>query len=638
MRSDGVQVVLGWLLGTYMWLVLRTVRWRHENVACVEPVLAGPSGAIALFWHGRIPLGLAPTPQWSRKRTKCLISPSADGEFIARALAMSGFGAIRASSAKPGDAAKARAAIGAVREAVAFVSGGGALVISPDGPRGPNERIAPGALQIARRSGQPVYLMGIAAHPAWQSHKSWDRVMFPAPFGRGAVVWEGPLHVPADADDTRVAALIEDWSARLSAATRRAEAMVNRPLPLTLYRAATALLAPVAPSLLRARAPRGKEDPARIGERLGRPGVARPEGPLVWLHGVSLGEATSLLPLVAALRERRPDLTILVTSGTVTSAALLARRLPAGVIHQYAPVDTPGAVRRFLDHWRPGLGILVESELWPNLILGARARGVRLAMVSARMTARSADGWARWPASAATVLGAFDLILAQDDATEARLRRLGALPGPRLNLKLIGEPPPVDDAELERLRAATEGRRVVLAASTHPGEEPLIANAVRKTAPEAVLILAPRHPERGPEIAEMLGASLRSRGEPMARVYVADTLGELGTFMRLADVVVMGGSFVPGIGGHNPLEPARFGRPILTGRYAFNAADVYAEMFAQACAIEAADGAALTRHLTGLLQNPTIARRMGEAALVYANRQGAALEEAMTLLEPLLPA
>lgn len=229
LRSDGVQAVLGWLLGTYMRMILKTVRWRHENVDCVEPVLAGPSGAIALFWHGRIPLGLAPTPQWGRKRTRCLISPSADGEFIARALAMSGFGAIRASSAKPGDAAKARQAVGAIREAVAWVKGGGALVVSPDGPRGPNEVIAAGSLQIARRSGQPVFLMGIAANPAWQSRKSWDHVMFAAPFGRGAVVWEGPLEVPADADDALIDTLIADWSDRLSAATRRAEMLVGRP-------------------------------------------------------------------------------------------------------------------------------------------------------------------------------------------------------------------------------------------------------------------------------------------------------------------------------------------------------------------------------------------------------------------------
>jgi lysophospholipid acyltransferase (LPLAT)-like uncharacterized protein len=226
LRSDAVQAVLGWVLGTYLKVILRTVRWRHENLECVEPVLAGDSGAVALFWHGRIPLCLATAPQWWRKRTRCLVSPSADGEFIARALDMAGFPAIRVSSAKKGDAAKARAAVAAIREAVAWVKDGGVLVVTPDGPRGPNEVIAAGSLQIARRSGQPVYLMGIAASPAWRLD-TWDKVTFAAPFGRGAVVWEGPLLAPPDADDAAIEALLADWSARLSAATRRAEALVH---------------------------------------------------------------------------------------------------------------------------------------------------------------------------------------------------------------------------------------------------------------------------------------------------------------------------------------------------------------------------------------------------------------------------
>jgi len=227
LRSDAVQAFLGWLLGVYIRLILKTVRWRHENLACVEPVLAGEAGAVALFWHGRIPLCLATAPQWWRKNTKALISPSADGEFIAQALALAGFPAIRISTAKPGDTAKARQAVAAFREAINHVAEGGALVVTPDGPRGPNEVIAAGSLQIARRSGQPVFLMGIAANPAKQ-FDTWDRVMFAPPFARGAVVWDGPLYVPPDADEAQVGALIEDWSARLSAATRRAEALVGR--------------------------------------------------------------------------------------------------------------------------------------------------------------------------------------------------------------------------------------------------------------------------------------------------------------------------------------------------------------------------------------------------------------------------
>jgi 3-deoxy-D-manno-octulosonic-acid transferase len=418
-----------------------------------------------------------------------------------------------------------------------------------------------------------------------------------------------------------------------------------RPLPLALYAAATGLLAPLAPALLRARAREGKEDPARLGERLGRANRPRPEGPLVWLHGVSVGESQSLLPLVTALRARRPDLAVLVTSGTVTSAAVLAGRLPAGVIHQFAPVDSPGAVARFLDHWRPHAGLLVESELWPNLILAAKARGVRLALVSARITEASARGWARSPASARSVLGAFDLILPQDAETASRLRALGAATAAGLNLKLVGEPLPADEAGLAGFRTAVAGRPVVLAASTHAGEETLIARAAQAVG-APLLVVAPRHPDRGAAVAAGLAAAgftvaRRGAGEslkPETTAYVADTLGEMGLFLRLADVVVMGGAFAEGVGGHNPLEAARLGKPILTGPAAFNARAIYDAMFAEVAALEARDEAALARHLTGLLANPMIARRVGEAALSFAERQGAALGEALALLEPLLPA
>ncbi|MBS0359895.1 MAG: lysophospholipid acyltransferase family protein [Proteobacteria bacterium] len=229
LRSDAVQSLLGWLLGIYIRLILHTVRWTHVNLERVEPVLASDTdGAIALFWHGRIPLCLATAPQWWRKPTKAMISPSSDGQFIATALEMAGFPGIRVSSAKKGDAAKARQAVAALREAVTHVAGGGALVITPDGPRGPNEVIQPGALQIAKRSGQGVWLMGIAANPAMQL-KGWDRIMFAAPFGRGAVVWDGPFFAPKDIDGEAAEAMLADWSARLSALTRQAETMVGRP-------------------------------------------------------------------------------------------------------------------------------------------------------------------------------------------------------------------------------------------------------------------------------------------------------------------------------------------------------------------------------------------------------------------------
>jgi 3-deoxy-D-manno-octulosonic-acid transferase len=421
---------------------------------------------------------------------------------------------------------------------------------------------------------------------------------------------------------------------------------VSRParsLALGAYRAATSLAEPLAPALLNGRARKGKEDPARIAERLGRPTAPRPAGPLAWLHAVSVGEAVSVLPLAAALRARRPDLSVLVTSGTRTSAELLAKRLPDGCLHQYAPVDGPAAVARFLAHWRPDLGIFVESELWPNLIVQAKAAGVRLALLSARMTEASARGWSRAPGAAAELLGAFDLVLVQDEATAERLTRLGAAPAGRLNLKLIGEPLPCDPEELARLKTQISGRPIILAASTHTGEEALIARAGRGAG--GLLIVAPRHPDRGPAVEAELKAlgmsvAVRSRGESPAGAdaYLADTLGELGLFFRLADVTVMGGGFVPGIGGHNPLEPARLGCAIVTGPDVFNAADVYAEMIGAGAVRVAPDEAGLADTLGELLTEPERARAMGRAALAFAERQGAALDEALARLSPLLPA
>ena len=416
---------------------------------------------------------------------------------------------------------------------------------------------------------------------------------------------------------------------------------------LTLYRLAVTLLEPFTPAILRGRARRGKEDAGRLGERLGRASVVRPDGPLVWIHAVSVGESLSVLPLVERLRERRPEHAVLVTSGTVTSAALLARRLPPGAIHQFAPLDTPGASRRFLDHWRPDLTIFVESEFWPNLLLGAKARGSRLVLMSARVTEKTAKGWARARGVATTVLKAFDLILPQDRATQERLAPWG-VGGPLVNLKYVGEPLACDEAGLARLKAAVGARAVVLAASTHPGEEALIASAFEAMppiTPAPLLIIAPRHPERGGEAAALLRGrgrvvSRRSAAEPIAsetQVYIADTLGEMGLWFRLADVAIMGGSFVEGVGGHNPLEPARLGAPPVTGPFAFNFTDVYGEMLAEQAALLADRPEDLTRLVHGLLSDPARAKRTGATASAFARARSDALDRAWAELEPLLP-
>jgi 3-deoxy-D-manno-octulosonic-acid transferase len=421
----------------------------------------------------------------------------------------------------------------------------------------------------------------------------------------------------------------------------------DRSLVLSLYHWATALVGLFVPALLRARARRGKEDPARLDERMGIASRPRPPGGLVWIHSVSVGESQSVLPLIERLARQRPDLTILSTSATVTAAALLARRLPPGVIHQYAPVDTPAISRRFLDHWRPDLMILVEGEIWPNLMLGARARGARLALLSARITEKTADGWARAPEAAKALLSCLDLVMPQDAASAERLARFDAPSAGPLNLKLVGEVLPFEPAALEDLRRQIGQRPVVLAASTHAGEEAMIVQAFRKARDhaglDALLILAPRHPERLDQILVVVDGpcAVRSRGDAISGqtdLYIADTLGELGLFYRLAQVAVLGGGLVPGIGGHNPLEPARLGVPVIAGPHGFNFAEIYQAMFADGQgAVMAADADALADQIGLCLADPVLARAIGQGGLAFATGAAASLDQAMSRLEPLLP-
>lgn len=419
---------------------------------------------------------------------------------------------------------------------------------------------------------------------------------------------------------------------------------------LIAYRLLTRMLEPLAPRLLDARAKQGKEDPVRVDERLGLTSVRRPAGDLVWLHGVSVGETLSLLPLIERLRKARPDLTVLVTSGTLTSATLLARRLPPGVIHQFAPVDAPGAVGAFLDHWKPSLAVFVESELWPNLILEARRRGVKLVLASARITEKTVEGWRRFPGAVREILSAFDRILPQDETSAARLESLGARIDGHVNLKLSGEAPPHDPAAFTRLSAAIGDRPVVVAASTHDGEEIALVRALDKLADRLCLIIVPRHPDRTPDIAAALTRdgyrfALRSQGRELDRdtdLYVADTLGEMGLFLRLADVVVMGGSFSaslekPPVGGHNPLEPARVGKPAVTGPDMTNWAAVADALVNAGGLIVVQAPWDLPAVLAPLLADEAEAKRMGERGRRAAAEAGSGLDRLWDALEPLLP-
>lgn len=409
---------------------------------------------------------------------------------------------------------------------------------------------------------------------------------------------------------------------------------------LAAYRAVTALGHPLAAPWLRRRLAAGKEDPDRWREKLGVPSLPRPPSALAWLHGASLGEALSLVPLVHALRARADPPAVLVTSGTRASAELLAARLPPGAAHQFAPLDTPRATSRFLDHWRPDIAVFAESELWPNLILGARRRGTRTALVSAKLSAASLAGWGRASSSARRVLGAFDLVLARDLAAAKGLRSLGARVDGLADLKFGAPPLPADAGALAAAREVLGDRPLILAASTHEGEDAPILEAFAALRDRARLVVAPRHVERGPAIAALaraagLTTALRSAdGAAAAEVLVADTLGELGLWYRLAALAVIGGGFVVGPGGHNPLEPARLGCPFVSGPRVANW-PVFHDL-AAAGATRLVEAAELPALMAQAAAGAGALRRMAEAARAFAdagdNAARAAIPRILALL------
>ncbi|MDA1072308.1 MAG: 3-deoxy-D-manno-octulosonic acid transferase, partial [Proteobacteria bacterium] len=352
-------------------------------------------------------------------------------------------------------------------------------------------------------------------------------------------------------------------------------------MPLGLYRLLSHALRPLVPLLLARRLAVGKEERTRLAERRGFAGLTRPEAPLVWLHAASVGESLSVLPLIEHLLARDPSCHALITTGTVTSARILADRLPPRSAHQYVPVDTPDAVARFLDHWRPDAALWVESELWPNLLVESRRRGIPLALVNARMSQRSFRRWGRLPGLVRPLLTGFAVTLAQSEADGARYTALGARDVRVVgDLKAIAAPLAAEPEALARLQQAIGHRPVWLAASTHGGEEAMAGRVHRILAQQhrdLLTIVVPRHAARGDSIAAelaTLGLSVARRGKgaaprPGDAVFLGDTMGEMGLYLALAPSVFVGKSLLHE-GGHNPREPALLGRAVLFGPHMEN--------------------------------------------------------------------
>ena len=369
-------------------------------------------------------------------------------------------------------------------------------------------------------------------------------------------------------------------------------------LGLLLYRTASSFLGLFSGFLLKGRVHAGKEDVARLNERRARDLMRRPPGTLIWLHGASVGESLMLLELGVRLQDACPDLQLLFTSQTQTSARLLIERLPENARHQMAPLDTPAAARRFVSHWQPDLVIIAEGEIWPNLLSEVARSDARLTLINARMAEKSLRNWARWPRTARSVFGQFDLIMAADERTAAGLTPYSASDVHRTgNLKSALSPPKSDELELKQIESSFIGSRsCFIGASTHPGEEALLIEACAQIDPAPALILAPRHPERGDEIEALIRSrgltmSRRSRAEPVTMttdVLLADTLGEMGLWYRLADAIYLGGAHETGIGGHNPIEPLKLKKPVITGPYVSNFTETFEQLVDSGAAVFAA--------------------------------------------------
>ncbi len=412
---------------------------------------------------------------------------------------------------------------------------------------------------------------------------------------------------------------------------------------LSVYRVGSIAFMPLAPLFLRWRQTQGLEDRARLKERFGQTRHVRLHGPLAWLHGASLGESQALLPLVEKLAAR--GINILVSTGTVTSAAVLAPRLPPRAVHQFIPLDVPNFVRAFLDHWRPDLVFIAESEIWPNMFLETHRRGLPLILVNARMSERSFKRWQKLPLFAMALLQKVEFCLAQSAIDAERFSQLGVakvyVSG---NLKYDVRPPPADAQALADLKARIGERPVWVAAATHAGEEEIIFDVHQKLLrkfPSLFTIVVPRHPRRGAAISELaqkrgLRCQLRSedtRGKPVESIYIGDTVGETGLFYRLSGIAFLGKSLA-GSGGQSPIEAAKLGCAILHGPNVANFTDIYERLDAAQGALPIADAETLAAALSALFGDSAKMRDMARVAGEVVENLAGSTDFIMQAIEP----
>ena len=651
---------LGWLGASYIRFVYRTSRVLRDP-ANTDETLFDMHPLICTTWHGQFFVTPLIKPRSGPMDVHIMIARHGDAEVVAEVIKRFDMHPLRGAGA--GGRKRDRGGAKALRALLDALKTDKSVMMTAEVPPGPARQAGRGLITAARLSGRPIVPCATVTG-RFLTLDTWSRFTISLPFSKLAIVVGEPIWVSADADKAEMEFKRQEVTAALNEVTDRAYLLAggdperSKPLNqaasaqpglgLKLYGALSKGAERLAPTILRWRRGRGKETADRIEERQGVPSLPRPPGQLVWFHAASVGETNATLPLIEALEAERPDLAFLLTTGTVTSGRIAKARAPRRVIHQFIPLDGPRFMAKFFAHWQPALGVLAESEIWPNMVLAADAADVPLVLVNARISRQSYRRWRRLKSIARPLFGRIDHILTQNPTFARQFMRLGGRNVTTVgNLKIDAPAPPADADALAELRSAIGPRPVFLAASTHAGEEEFVAAAHLKIAeghPRLLTIIVPRHPQRAEAIAKLLDTKglkwcRRSDGElpgPDCDIYVADTIGELGLFFGLRPVTFVGGSLVPH-GGQNPIEAVKHGAAVLTGPHHGNFADAYGDLIKRDACLLVEGATDLVRDVQRLLGDAGARSEMSEKASIVVERLSGALPKTLAVLREALP-
>ena len=658
LKSKALINAVGKTLAGYIRFIKRTSQVSEDPPEFIEKNLPDAPLIISM-WHGQGMLIPFIRPRDDIK-VAIMVAKHIDGDIVHASVVPFGMTTIRGAGA--GRKGKDKGGYAALRECMMAIKNDTTIALTADMPPGPARKAGVGIVTLSKLSGRAVLPIAVVTKH-YLKLNTWSGFTICLPFSKMVMAAGNQVRVPrhADAEELEAARqLLEDEMNETTARAYRIAGTKERGISgkgeppaygskLKAYMFLTRLFQPAAPLLLRYRENKGKEEKSSIAERMGHASLERPDGELVWIHAASVGEATAVFHLIEKLRDERPDIHILLTTGTVTSARLARSRLPDDVIHQYVPLDAPKFMKQFFDHWQPATVILTESEIWPNMIREARIREIPLLLVNGRMSSKSFRRWRKQMRTANPLFSSLDLVIAQNDRYAISFERLGSrnvITGG--NLKMDAPPPPIAKPALKKLKGAIGKRPLFLAASTHPGEDEIVGDAhiaLKEEFPDLLTIIVPRHPDRGSEICAMLegkGLSVACRTkhqmpESKQDVYVADTIGELGMFYALAPVALIGGSLVPH-GGQNPIEAVMHDTVVLTGPKVHNFEEAYDALLNADGCLEVKDGEELTQRVRSLLKDTKARKELNARAKEAVEGMRGALEVTTNAILKYFPA